>query len=136
MLPLIFLLGRRNFPDFSRKNRFQGNGIQECRPLLNAVFFFSHFYLIYYCFKACFRPDLFFQDKGFVTTQILFVLFVFFISIVLVNLLVGLTVSKTEELFKEAGIYRLEKTILQVFFVSLKERYKCHGNVPKLVLGC
>ena len=53
-------------------------------------------------------------DKGFVTTQIIFVLFVFFISIVLVNLLVGLTVSKTEELFKEAGIYRLEKTVLQV----------------------
>jgi transient receptor potential cation channel subfamily A protein 1 len=54
------------------------------------------------------------DDKGFVTTQIIFVLFVFFISIVLVNLLVGLTVSKTEELFKEAGIYRLEKTVLQV----------------------
>ena len=53
-------------------------------------------------------------DKGFVTTQIIFILFVFFISIVLVNLLVGLTVSKTEELFKDAGIYRLEKTVLQV----------------------
>jgi transient receptor potential cation channel subfamily A protein 1 len=54
------------------------------------------------------------RDRGFVTVQILFVLFVFFISIVLVNLLVGLTVSKTEELFREAGIYRLEKTVLQV----------------------
>ena len=53
-------------------------------------------------------------DNGYVTTQVIFVLFVFFISIVLVNLLVGLTVSKTEELFKEAGIYRLEKTVLQV----------------------
>lgn len=54
------------------------------------------------------------RDRGFVTVQFLFVLFVFFISIVLVNLLVGLTVSKTEELFREAGIYRLEKTVLQV----------------------
>jgi hypothetical protein len=27
---------------------------------------------------------------------------------------VGLTVSKTEELFKEAGVIRLEKTVLQI----------------------
>jgi hypothetical protein len=42
------------------------------------------------------------------------VLFIFFISVVLVNLLVGLTISKTEELYREAGIFRLEKTVLQV----------------------
>jgi len=57
-------------------------------------------------------------DKGFVTTQFLFVSFIFFISIVLVNLLVGLSVSKTEELYKEAGIYRLKKTVLQVSISS------------------
>jgi hypothetical protein len=54
------------------------------------------------------------MDKGYATTQFLFVSFIFFISIVLVNLLVGLSVSKTEELYKEAGIYRLKKTVLQV----------------------
>ena len=53
-------------------------------------------------------------EGSYVTTQILFVLFLVFVSIVIANLLVGLTVSKTEELFKEAGVIRLEKTVLQI----------------------
>ncbi len=53
-------------------------------------------------------------DEGQFSTQLLFIFFIIFVSIVISNLLVGLTVSKTEELFKEAGVIRLEKTVLQV----------------------
>lgn len=52
------------------------------------------------------------------SSQILFVVFLFLASITIANLIVGLTVSKTEEIFKEAGVIRLEKTVLQVFTFS------------------
>ena len=56
-----------------------------------------------------------FQDEGSNgSKQLLFVVFLLMISIIVSNLIVGLTVNKTEELFKEAGIIRLEKTVLQV----------------------
>ena len=48
------------------------------------------------------------------TTQIVFILFLFVVSIVISNLLIGMTVSKTEELTKKAGVIRLEKTVGQV----------------------
>ena len=48
------------------------------------------------------------------TTQIVFILFLFVVSIVISNLLIAMTVSKTEELFKKAGVIRLEKTVGQV----------------------
>ena len=73
------------------------------------------------------------EDYGLVLTQILFIIFLIFVSIVIANLLIGtnihqyifasectlilllgLTVSKTEELFKKARARRLEKTAKQV----------------------
>ena len=54
------------------------------------------------------------SEKSFLSTQILFVMFLFFVSIIIANLLIGLTVNKTEVLFKEAGVVRLEKTVLQI----------------------
>ena len=38
-------------------------------------------------------------------------------SIIISNLIIGLTVNQTEELFKEAGVIRLEKTVLQILGV-------------------
>ena len=48
------------------------------------------------------------------TTQVVFLIFLFVVSIVISNLLIAMTVSKTEELFKKAGVIRLEKTVGQV----------------------
>ena len=48
------------------------------------------------------------------TAQLVFLLFLFVVTIVISNLLIAMTVSKTEELFKRAGIIRLEKTVVQV----------------------
>ena len=58
------------------------------------------------------------QDNGQGSTQVAFVLFLLIGNIVIANLLVGLTVSKTEELFKIAGIYRLGKTVHQISSAS------------------
>ncbi len=44
----------------------------------------------------------------------MFVAFLFVITITISNLIVGLTVNRTEALFKEAGVIRLMKTVLQV----------------------
>ena len=42
------------------------------------------------------------------------------VTIVISNLLIAMTVSKTEELFKRAGVIRLKKTVVQVCnFTSL-----------------
>ena len=66
------------------------------------------------------------------STQILFVLFVFLASIAVSNLIVGLTVNKTEELFKEAGVIRLEKTALQVMGLEdVLVREKMMTIIPK-----
>ena len=54
------------------------------------------------------------DDFGHMSAQLIFVLFIVFVSIVIGNLLIALTVSKTEELFKKAGTIRLEKTVIQV----------------------
>jgi len=53
-------------------------------------------------------------ERSVLSTQIMYVLFLFFVSIIIANLLIGLTVNKTEVLFKEAGIVRLNKTVLQI----------------------
>ena len=42
-----------------------------------------------------------------------FLLFLFMVTIVISNLLIAMTVSKTEELFKRAGVIRLKKTVVQ-----------------------
>ena len=54
------------------------------------------------------------EDNAQWSTQFMFVGFLVVGNIVIGNLLIGLTVSKTEEMFKKAGIFRLEKTVHQV----------------------
>ena len=48
------------------------------------------------------------------TAQVLFITFYFMISIILSNLIIGLTVNQTEMLFKQAGVIRLGKTVKQI----------------------
>ena len=49
-----------------------------------------------------------------VTPQIVFILFFFLVSIVIANLLIGLTVNRTDEVEKASVGLRLERTLLQV----------------------
>ena len=53
-------------------------------------------------------------DFGAGSAQVAFFFFVLLCNIVIANLLIGLTVSKTEDLFKRAGVMRLEKTVNQI----------------------
>ena len=48
------------------------------------------------------------------STQIIFAMFVVFVSIILMNLLLALTVSETDRLQNEGDLIRLEKTVTQV----------------------
>jgi len=47
-------------------------------------------------------------------TQIIFILLILLVSIIIANLVIGLTVNNTMELFQEAGFYRLGKTVMQI----------------------
>jgi len=47
-------------------------------------------------------------------TQIIFILLILLVSIIIANLVIGLTVNNTRELFQEAGFYRLGKTVVQI----------------------
>ena len=47
------------------------------------------------------------------TTQILFILFLVFVSIVIANLLIALTLSKTEDVAKEATVLRYFSHLLK-----------------------
>ena len=53
-------------------------------------------------------------DNGEVSTQIAFFFFLLIGNIVIANLLIGLTVNKTELLFKKASLVRLETMVHQV----------------------
>ena len=64
------------------------------------------------------------NDFGTGSTQVAFVLFLLVGNIVIANLLIGLTVNKTEELFKKAGVLRLEKTVNQVHGLGLFFRHR------------
>ena len=50
-------------------------------------------------------------DKGYVSVQLLFVLSFGFMTIIIMNLLIGLTVTKLDDLLKEAEIIRSEKMV-------------------------
>ena len=54
-----------------------------------------------------------------VTLQIMFALFVLFICIIIANLIIGLTVSEIDVLYKEGRAIRLEKMVLQVKFIYI-----------------
>ena len=53
-----------------------------------------------------------------ITTQVIFVLFLFVVSIVVHNLLIGLTVNETEIVFERALAMRLERTFTQILVVE------------------
>ena len=53
-----------------------------------------------------------------ITTQVLFVFFLFMVSIVISNLLIGLTVNETEIVFRSALGMRLERTFFQIIAVE------------------
>ena len=55
------------------------------------------------------------------TAQIVFILFIFVVSIVIVNLIIGLTVSETDKLQRTADATRLERTLVQI--LSLEELF-------------
>ena len=48
----------------------------------------------------------------------MFLLYVVFVAIIIMNLLVGLTVSKIEELLKRGGIIQAEKRVHYIFGMS------------------
>ena len=61
-----------------------------------------------------FQWDLTKNDFGHVSSQLIFVGFLIFVNIVISNLLIGLTVNKTDKVFKNSGTLRLEKTVHQL----------------------
>ena len=55
-------------------------------------------------------------DDSEVTLQIMFLLFVLFVSIIIANLIIGLTVSEIDDLYNEARAIRLQKMVTQVSY--------------------
>lgn len=53
-----------------------------------------------------------------VTTQIMFVLFLLLVSIIIMNLLVGLAISNITGQFQSAGVYRLKMTVLLIQMIE------------------
>ena len=56
------------------------------------------------------------DDDANVTVQLVFLLFVFLITIIIANLIIGLTVSEIDVLYNEARAIRLEKMVTQVIY--------------------
>ncbi len=52
------------------------------------------------------------------TTQVLFVLFLLVVSVIMMNLLIGLAISNINSQFQQAGIYRLRMTALLVRMIG------------------
>jgi hypothetical protein len=69
-------------------------------------------------------------------TQIIFILLILLVSIIIANLVIGLTVNNTRELFQEAGFYRLGKTVMQIqgtesiFLVGMLSSF-LHAVLPR-----
>ena len=63
-------------------------------------------------------------------TQFFFVLLLFLVSIVIANLIIGLSVSNIEELLKESEIYKMEKMVQQI---SAAEKFFNHNLLSSLV---
>ena len=59
------------------------------------------------------------RDDSVGTVQIMFALFVFFVSIIIANLIIGLTVSQIDDLYNEARAIRLEKLVTQVISMTM-----------------
>ena len=52
------------------------------------------------------------------TTQVMFVLFLLFVSIIIMNLLIGLAISNISGQFESAGVYRLKMTVLLIRLIE------------------
>ena len=63
-------------------------------------------------FKFFLTHPLLLQVSHQVTTQLLFVLFLLLVSIIVMNLLVGLAISNITEQFVSAGVHRLRLTVI------------------------
>ena len=72
-------------------------------------------------FGELFLPS---QVKQHVTTQALFVMFLLLVSIIVMNLLVGLAISNITEQFMTAGVHRLKTTVILIqMFDDLMSRF-------------
>ena len=77
------------------------------------------------------------ETKAYVSTQILFIFFFGLAAMVIVNLLIGLTVDRIEELRKKAHNVRLKKTVEQVKMtrdIIMAENSPFAGILPKSLL--
>ena len=82
-----------------------------------------------------FEKDTFQQDKhSYLTTQAIFLLFVMFVSIVIGNLLVALTVSEIGVLTKEGEVIGLEKMALQI--VALEDIFINKPTITDCLPSC
>ena len=73
------------------------------------------------------------KEFGIGSAQLAFFLFVLMVNIVVANLLIGLTVNKTDELLKQAEILRLQKIVNQINAIesvigteSWQQSFICH----------
>ena len=78
-------------------------------------------------FQDNFTWDAVSERKAFVSTQILFIIFFGLAAMVIMNLLIGLTVDRIEELRRKAGVIRLKKTVEQV---AITQKIIMAGNSP------
>ena len=82
-----------------------------------------------------FEDETYQQDKNsFITTQAIFLLFVMFVSIVIGNLLVALTVSEIGVLTKEGEVIGLEKMALQI--VALEDIFINKPTITDCLPSC
>ena len=65
-------------------------------------------------YESNFTWDAVSKSKTFVSTEILYLMFLGLGTVVIMNLLIGLTVSRTEELLSQAGVLRLKRTAEEV----------------------
>ena len=74
------------------------------------------------------NPDFLWKQpvpgSGDISTQILFFMFVIFVTIIIANLLIGLTVNQTDKLVKEADIIRLQRVVYMIEFKA--QCFKIH----------
>ena len=63
-------------------------------------------------------------------TQFIFVLLLFLVSIVIANLIIGLSVSNIDQLMKESEVYKMEKMVQQI---TAAENFFNHNLLSYLV---
>ena len=66
------------------------------------------------------------SDDSIGTLQFVYILFVFFVTIIIANLIIGLTVSEIDDLYNEGRAIRLEKMVTQVTYFNLHTLIRLH----------